>query len=210
MSVVSFTASEPDENGSVQFNWVVSGPSYDSGIRFNVAVSRSETNDLMTSTIIAGAFMDYRNSVRCSLADTSSATGKTYYYWPNCAPYNLSYYNNCACLWLNKEYDRIQNSPPYGLITVYIPASLTLSMKSADWLERSITFTCEGAGGGSAEHVYTLSYYDDESSAWVDVGEAENAKGDNDGETCFVDKGYLLRLGGDKRKDTNSETILHN
>ena len=195
-SVVSFTASEPDENGSVQLNWVVTGPSYAGGIRFNVAVSRSETNDLMASTIITGAYMDQRNSVRGSLVDTPPVAGKTYYYWLNCAPYNSSFYNNFAYLWLNGEYNRIHNSSPYGPVTVYIPAPLTLSVKSADWLEGSITFMCEGAGGGSAEHDYALSYYDEESSTWVDVEEAENTKGDNDGETCFVDKDYLLRLGG--------------
>ena len=122
-SAVSFTASEPDENGSVQLAWVVTGPSYAGGIRFNVAVSRSETNDLMTSTIIAGAYMDQRNSVRGSLVDTPPIAGKTYYYWFNCAPYNSSYYNNFAYLWLNEEYDRIHNSSPYGPITVHIPAA---------------------------------------------------------------------------------------
>ncbi len=126
-SVVNFTASEPNEDGSVQLDWVVTGSSYAGGIRFNVAVSRSDVNDLKSSTILAGAYMDQRNNVRGSLVDTPPVAGKTYYYWLNCAPYNSSYYNNFAYLWLNGEYDRIHNSSPYGPITVYIPAPLTLS-----------------------------------------------------------------------------------
>ncbi len=195
-SVVSFTASEPDENGSVQLNWVVTGSAYAGGIRFNVAVSRSETSDLMTSTILTGAYMDQRNSVRGSLVDTPPVAGKTYYYWLNCAPYNSSYYNNFAYLWLNGEYDRIHNSSPYGPITVYIPApALTLSVETADWAEGPITFLCKDDDNGETKHSYTLSY-EDENGVYVDVEGGTDIACGEDGDTELKDMEFSTRLGG--------------
>ena len=195
-SVVSFTASEPDENGSVQLDWVVTGSPYAGGIRFNVAVSRSETNDLMTSTIITGVYMDQRNSVRGSLVDTPPVAGKTYYYWLNCAPYNSSFYNNFAYLWLNGEYDRIHNSSPYGPITVHIPApALTLSVETADWSEGSITFRCKDDDAGETKHSYTLSY-EDENGVYVDVEGATDVASGEEGDTELKDMEFSTRLGG--------------
>ena len=123
MSVVSFTASEPDEKGSVQLNWVVNGPSSSYGtIRFNVAVSRSEENDLMNSTILFGGYNMTQYGVSGSLVDTPPVAGKTYYYWLNCAPYSSSANNNFSMLWINGYDDRIHSTLSSGPITVYIPA----------------------------------------------------------------------------------------
>ena len=82
------------------------------------------------------------------------------------------------------------------LYAVWTSPALTLSAESADWSSGSITLQCEDADTSGATHRYTLWYYDEGKSDWVEVEGAKDIAGDADGNAHLTDDGFSTRLGG--------------
>ena len=138
VSVVSFTASEPDENGAIELTWCLTGwqdpASVYPRMRYNVAVFRMEASDWGNVLVLPLSIKDQRNDVRGSYVDPGPHTpGETYYYWLACAPYDASrYYYNFASLYLSGYSDgggvaggtiQILN---YSLTSVSDPVAVTM------------------------------------------------------------------------------------
>ena len=74
---------------------------------------------------------------------------------------------------------------------------LTLEAESADWSEGSITLCCTDADTSGVAHTYTLQYYNESNTQWVDVtGNDARVTIDANGNVHLTDKGFSSRLGG--------------
>lgn len=92
VSVVSFTASDPGENGAIELTWCLTGwqepySVYPIG-RYNVAVFRMDTSDWGTLSVFPLSIKDQRGVHGSFVDDTPHTAGETYIYWLCYAPYN--------------------------------------------------------------------------------------------------------------------------
>ena len=92
VSVVSFTASDPGENGAIELTWCLTGwqepySVYPIG-RYNVAVFRMDTSDWGTLSVFPLSIKDQRGVHGSFVDDTPHTAGETYIYWLCDVPYN--------------------------------------------------------------------------------------------------------------------------
>lgn len=84
------------------------------------------------------------------------------------------------------------------LYAVWGHPALTLLPIDADWKTGSITLQCDDDDSTVSSHVYSLSYYDEESKLWCE-SDGENAKNvtiDADGYARLSDEGFTMRNNG--------------
>lgn len=84
------------------------------------------------------------------------------------------------------------------LYAVWANPPLTLTAESANWSSGSITLKCEDADTSNTAHEYTLSYYDEETKDWIDVGDdrAIDVLADANGVAHLTDGFFAVRSDG--------------
>lgn len=95
-------------------------------------------------------------------------------------------YSDCQKITISEDLD---------LFAVWEQKPLVLIAISADWGKGSITFSCDDGSGETSECKYTLTYYDEAASDWVDVEGAIGISPGSDGKALLDDPQYLLRNG---------------